>query len=62
MVFVVLAVIFHGTIGAGTVVTAFFTGPLIETFTEKVNKPLMRKDLTAASAKKSHVVMGRSHF
>ncbi len=60
--FVVLAVIFHGTIGAGTVVTAFFTGPLIETFTEKVNKPLMRKDLTAASAKKSRVVMGRSHF
>ncbi|GAC47474.1 YczE/YyaS/YitT family protein [Gordonia aichiensis] len=62
LVFVVLAVIFHGTIGAGTVVTAFFTGPLIETFTEKVNKPLMRKDLTAASARKSRVVMGRSHF
>lgn len=62
LVFVVLAVIFHGTIGAGTVVTAFFTGPLIEAFTEKVNKPLMRKDLTAASAKKSRVVMGRSHF
>ncbi|WHU49676.1 hypothetical protein QNM97_12170 [Gordonia sp. L191] len=62
LLFVVLAVIFHGTIGAGTVVTAFFTGPLIETFTEKVNKPLMRKDLVAASARRSRTVMGRSHF
>lgn len=60
--FVILAVIFHGTIGAGTVVTAFFTGPLIEAFTEKVNKPLMRKDLTAASTRQSRVVTARSHF
>ncbi|MGV9857291.1 YczE/YyaS/YitT family protein [Gordonia sp. NPDC003425] len=62
LTFLVLAVVFHGQIGPGTVVTAFFAGPLIDTFTEKVNKPLMRRDLTAASARRSRIVMGRSHF
>ena len=60
--FVVLAVVFHGTIGVGTVVTAFFNGPLIDFFTEKVNKPLMKKDLDAASTKRSKTQMARSHF
>ncbi|HEX5143420.1 MAG TPA: hypothetical protein VFW21_06080, partial [Mycobacterium sp.] len=45
LLFVGLALVFGGQIGVGTVMTAFFAGPLIDFFTEKVNKPLMRKDL-----------------
>ncbi len=47
LLFVALALAFHGQVGIGTVMTAFFAGPLIDFFTEKVNKPLMKKDLAA---------------
>ncbi|WP_312980033.1 hypothetical protein [Corynebacterium sp.] len=33
------AILFKGRVGFGTVMTAFFNGPLIQFFTEKVNQP-----------------------
>jgi uncharacterized protein len=62
LVFVVLALAFHGQVGIGTVMTAFFAGPLIDFFTEKVNKPLMKKDLAALSAFQHRVATTRWHF
>lgn len=48
--FLILAVVFHGAIGVGTIVTAFFTGPLIEFFTQRVSTPLMSSVLPPAPA------------
>lgn len=50
VVFLILAVVFHGAIGVGTIVTAFFTGPLIEFFTQRVSTPLMASVLPPAAA------------
>ncbi|MHC9292115.1 YczE/YyaS/YitT family protein [Mycobacterium sp. LTG2003] len=62
LVFVALALAFHGQVGIGTVMTAFFAGPLIDFFTEKVNKPLMKKDLEALSAFQERIATTRWHF
>ncbi|MFN3004523.1 YczE/YyaS/YitT family protein [Mycolicibacterium wolinskyi] len=62
LTFVALALAFHGQVGIGTVMTAFFAGPLIDFFTEKVNKPLMKKDLEALSAFQERVATTRWHF
>ncbi|MEJ6549642.1 MULTISPECIES: YczE/YyaS/YitT family protein [unclassified Corynebacterium] len=40
---VIGAVLFKGQVGFGTVMTAFFNGPLIQFFTEKVNKPAVER-------------------
>lgn len=40
---VILAVLFRGAVGFGTVMTAFFNGPLIQYFTERVNEPLVTR-------------------
>ncbi|WP_040166464.1 YczE/YyaS/YitT family protein [Microbacterium gorillae] len=40
IIVVILAVLVHGPVGFGTVVTAFFNGPLIQLFSEKINIPL----------------------
>lgn len=48
--FLLVAVVFQGAIGVGTIVTAFFTGPLIEFFTQKVSTPLMASVLPPATA------------
>ncbi|AHW63537.1 Putative membrane protein [Corynebacterium glyciniphilum AJ 3170] len=40
---VVAAVLFKGQVGFGTVMTAFFNGPLIQFFTEKINKPAVER-------------------
>lgn len=50
VIFLILAVVFHGAIGVGTTVTAFFTGPLIEFFTQRVSTPLMASVLPAPTA------------
>ena len=42
--------------------TAFFAGPLIDFFTEKVNKPLMKKDLALLEAFQQRVKTTRWHF
>ncbi len=62
LAFVTLALVFHGQVGIGTVMTAFFAGPLIDFFTEKVNKPLMKKDLEALSAFQQRIATTRWHF
>lgn len=62
LAFVGVALAFHGQIGIGTVMTAFFAGPLIDFFTEKVNKPLMKKDLAALEAFQQRVKTSRWHF
>ncbi|MEN3219902.1 YczE/YyaS/YitT family protein [Mycolicibacterium porcinum] len=62
LAFVALALAFHGQVGIGTVMTAFFAGPLIDFFTEKVNKPLMKKDLAALEAFQQRVKTTRWHF
>ncbi|SKC80894.1 YczE/YyaS/YitT family protein [Krasilnikoviella flava] len=43
LAFVGLAVVFGGPVGVGTVMTAFFAGPLIDYFTRKVNTPLLHR-------------------
>lgn len=45
LAFVALAVTFSGPVGVGTVMTAFFAGPLIELFTERVDAPLLERAL-----------------
>jgi uncharacterized membrane protein YczE len=45
LAFVGLAIALGGPVGVGTVMTAFFAGPLIDFFTERVNKPLLRRAL-----------------
>ncbi|WP_454130930.1 YczE/YyaS/YitT family protein [Microbacterium lacticum] len=50
VVFLILAVVFHGAIGVGTIVTAFLTGPLIEFFTQRVSTPLTASVLPPAAA------------
>ncbi|MTD38907.1 hypothetical protein GIX45_09720 [Erwinia sp. CPCC 100877] len=41
--FVILAFIFGGPVGVGTVINAFFTGPLIDFWNKKVSEPLIDK-------------------
>ena len=43
------AVFFRGPVGFGTVITAFFNGPLIQFFTKRVNQPVLEK-LSGSSA------------
>jgi uncharacterized protein len=43
LAFVGLAIVFGGPVGVGTVMTAFFAGPLIAFFTERVNTPLLHR-------------------
>ena len=61
VLFLVLAIVFHGAIGVGTVVTAFFTGPLIEFWTRSVSTPLMAGSLAVRSARQSRTRTARSH-
>lgn len=63
ILFLLLAVGFHGQIGPGTVVTAFFTGPLIQFFTRTITEPLMHKAQAADEARAArHPVTARNHF
>ncbi|WP_181429479.1 YczE/YyaS/YitT family protein [Enterococcus plantarum] len=41
--FVILAFIFGGPVGIGTVINAFFTGPLIDFWNKKVSTPIIEK-------------------
>jgi uncharacterized membrane protein YczE len=41
--FVIVAFIFGGPVGVGTVINAFFTGPLIDFWNNKVSEPLIDK-------------------
>jgi len=43
--FVVLAFIFGGPVGIGTVINAFFTGPLIDFWNKKVSQPIIEKSI-----------------
>lgn len=43
--FVVLAFIFGGPVGIGTVINAFFTGPLIDFWNKKVSEPIIEKSV-----------------
>lgn len=43
VIVVIIAFVFGGPIGIGTVINAFFTGPLINFWNENVNKPLANK-------------------
>jgi len=43
LIFVALAVVLGGPVGIGTVMTAFFAGPLIDFFTRRVNTPLLHR-------------------
>lgn len=61
VLFLVLAIVFHGAIGVGTVVTAFFTGPLIEFWTRRVSTPLMARSLEARSLRQSRTRTARTH-
>ncbi|MFI2105694.1 YitT family protein [Isoptericola sp. NPDC019693] len=53
LLFVGLAILFGGPVGVGTVMTAFFAGPLIDFFTERVNKPLLHRLLPDSPTKVS---------
>lgn len=41
VLFVILAVVFRGAVGFGTVMTAFFNGSLIQYFSERVHGPVL---------------------
>ncbi|MBP1045699.1 hypothetical protein I6N96_05365 [Enterococcus sp. BWM-S5] len=43
--FVLLAFLFGGPVGIGTVINAFFTGPLIEFWNQKVSEPLIEEQV-----------------
>ncbi|EOH98574.1 hypothetical protein UAW_01170 [Enterococcus haemoperoxidus ATCC BAA-382] len=43
--FVILAFIFGGPVGIGTVINAFFTGPLIDFWNNKVSEPIIEKSV-----------------
>lgn len=45
--FVIIALIFSGPVGIGTVINAFFTGPLIEFWNQKVSQPFIEKRVKA---------------
>ncbi|MFD6176305.1 MULTISPECIES: YczE/YyaS/YitT family protein [unclassified Isoptericola] len=53
LAFVGLAIAFGGPVGVGTVMTAFFAGPLIDFFTERVNKPLLHRLLPDGGAQEA---------
>ncbi|WP_231702882.1 YczE/YyaS/YitT family protein [Tsukamurella asaccharolytica] len=40
---VALAILAHGPVGVGTVMTAFFNGPLIQFFTDRIHTPLVQR-------------------
>lgn len=46
--FVLLAFLFGGPVGVGTVINAFFTGPLIEFWNTKVSEPLIERQVNKA--------------
>lgn len=46
IIFVVIAFIFGGPVGIGTVINAFFTGPLIDFWNKKICEPLIEKSIT----------------
>lgn len=60
--FLVLALVFHGAVGFGTVVTAFFTGPLIEFFNGRVSTPLLRHDLEARTPRQRRTRTAPDHL
>ena len=62
VLFLVLAIVFHGAIGVGTVVTAFFTGPLIEFWTRSVSTLVMAGSLAVRSARQSQTRTARTHM
>lgn len=45
VLFVVIAFIFGGPVGIGTVINAFFTGPLIDFWNKKVSEPIIEKSV-----------------
>ncbi|MFE6968468.1 YitT family protein [Isoptericola sp. NPDC057653] len=53
LAFVGLAIAFGGPVGVGTVMTAFFAGPLIDFFNERVNKPLLHRLLPAGGPREA---------
>lgn len=60
--FLTLAVVFHGAVGIGTIVTAFFAGPLIEFFTVKVSTPVMSRALASRTPHQARTATARTHF
>lgn len=46
--FLMVALLVSGPVGVGTIVTAFFAGPLIDLFSRKVTTPLIRTRVAAA--------------
>lgn len=46
--FVIIALIFSGPVGIGTVINAFFTGPLIEFWNQKVSQPFIEKKVKSS--------------
>ncbi len=49
LLFLIGAILVGGAVGIGTVMTAFFNGPLIQFFSDRVNVPLVAR-ITGASA------------
>ncbi|WP_086347538.1 YczE/YyaS/YitT family protein [Candidatus Enterococcus clewellii] len=47
--FVLLAFVFGGPVGVGTVINAFFTGPLIEFWNKKVSEPIIEGQVKKAA-------------
>ncbi|MGX7262594.1 YczE/YyaS/YitT family protein [Enterococcus crotali] len=45
IIFVIIAFIFGGPVGIGTVINAFFTGPFIDFWNKKVCQPLIEKSI-----------------
>ncbi|QQK07874.1 YczE/YyaS/YitT family protein [Miniphocaeibacter halophilus] len=43
IIFMISALIFGGPVGVGTVINAFFNGPLIDLWYKKISNPLIRK-------------------
>jgi len=51
LTFVGIAILLGGPVGVGTVMTAFFTGPLIDFFNVRVNRPLLHRLLPGSAAR-----------
>lgn len=62
VLFLVLAVVFHGAIGVGTIVTAYFAGPLIEFFTARVSSRVMASALASRTPRQSRTETAQTHF
>lgn len=46
IIFVILAFVFGGPVGIGTIINAFFTGPLIDFWNKNVSEPIIEKSIT----------------